>query len=257
MGSGALARMWPTALLEKLNSHHTEKIKLTLGKILITHDNQSTNERNDTVAATMSLYSFIQNICTLLSFQSNLGMHAAQTLTLGTMFTTNTHETTWMNEWNDTMATLVSFHSFIQEIRTLPVFQLSEHAMSPKLLHLATCLSQTSKDWSWTLEDRNTKTALTLTVLQPTSVVYRPCTSLFSTRWFFIITVDIIFIWTHKEMCNHVNSISSDLEAFSLYWAGDSFAALTCRLAALPSIWPSCSSRTKLDYCDVIYSSVG
>lgn len=52
-----------------------------------------------------------------------------------------------------------------------------------------------------------------------------------------------------EAMKSFAVSISSDLEAFSLSWAGVSFAALIVQLAALPSTWTSCSSRTRLDYC--------
>ena len=51
--------------------------------------------------------------------------------------------------------------------------------------------------------------------------------------------------------------MDSDLEAFSHYPTDGSFAALAFQPAALPIIWTNCSSRTKLDYCRIIISSVG
>ena len=44
-------------------------------------------------------------------------------------------------------------------------------------------------------------------------------------------------------------SMYSVLEAFRLYTADHSFAALAVQPTALPNIWTNGSSRTKLDYC--------
>ena len=51
--------------------------------------------------------------------------------------------------------------------------------------------------------------------------------------------------------------MDSDLEAFSHNPTDDSFAALAFQPTALPNIWTNGSSRTKLDYCRDIHSSVG
>ena len=47
-------------------------------------------------------------------------------------------------------------------------------------------------------------------------------------------------------------SMDSDLEAFSHNPTDDSFAALAVQPTALPNIRTNGSSRTKLDYCQVI-----
>ena len=52
-------------------------------------------------------------------------------------------------------------------------------------------------------------------------------------------------------------SMDSDLEAFSHNPTDDSFAALAVQPTALPNIRTNGSSRTKLDYCRNITSSVG
>lgn len=106
----------------------------------------------------------------------------------------------------------------------------------------------------WISADRRTKSALMLTIPAPSYVVCIRCTTSTSRilnvtrKWKFgtklYLLADIM-----EAMKSFAFSISSDLEAFSLSWAGGSFAALVVQLAASPSTWTSGSSRTKLDYC--------
>ena len=51
--------------------------------------------------------------------------------------------------------------------------------------------------------------------------------------------------------------MDSSLEAFSYNPTDGSFAALPFPAAALPNIWTTGSSRTKMDYCHNHNSSVG
>ena len=51
--------------------------------------------------------------------------------------------------------------------------------------------------------------------------------------------------------------MDSDLEAFSHNPTDGSFTALAFQPTVLPIIWSNGSSRTKLDYCRNIFSSVG
>ena len=51
---------------------------------------------------------------------------------------------------------------------------------------------------------------------------------------------------------NNLFSMDSDLEAFSHNPTDGSFAALVVQPTALPNIRTNGSSRTKLDYCQVI-----
>ncbi len=51
--------------------------------------------------------------------------------------------------------------------------------------------------------------------------------------------------------------MDSDLEAFSHNPTDGSFPALVFQLTGLPIIWSNGSSRTKLDYCRNIISTVG